>query len=313
MSAFANTVIPYYPTLSVKFGSVTAAILYRQLVYWFKKMEYKPFYKFLKPCEHGAYKTGESWTEELGMTETEFRTAFQKIGIAYKSKKEFDKTENKFIDNKGEEKYFCSYIDRLERKTYYFMNNDTVKKLELELNYNDFPRNEETSSLEIKKPISRNEESSFVETNNSISNNSRIPEDYQKNTTEEKTYVTSETEKVKEKVQQYRQVIAELIRTGGLNTTVDQVIREAGRNKIELEEVVNRVKAAIKSDAENKTGLLIGSLKNNYEIKAKAEVVETESSFKEKWGKNETMLKLAIAKGRFEGVELQWAKELIGG
>lgn len=103
-----------------------------------------------------------------------------------------------------------------------------------------------------------------------------IPNNKPNSKTDKKTYVTSETEKVKEKVQQYRQVIAELIRTGGLNTTVDQVIREAGRNKIELEEVVNRVKAAIKSNAENKTGLLIGSLKNNYEIKTKADKKEFE-------------------------------------
>lgn len=183
MSSFANTVIPYYPVLSSKFGSVTSAILYRQLLYWFKKMEYKPFYKFLKPCEHGAYKTGESWTEELSMTETEFRTAFQKIGIAYKSKKDFDNAENKFIDDKGEEKYFCSYIDRLERKTYYFMNNELVKKLDFEINYINFPINEENYFLEIKKPISRNEESQFLETKKAISNNSRLPVEYQENKT----------------------------------------------------------------------------------------------------------------------------------
>lgn len=123
MSSFANTVIPYYPVLSSKFGSVTSAILYRQLLYWFKKMEYKPFYKFLKPCEHGAYKTGESWTEELSMTETEFRTAFSKIGVAYKSKKEFDNSDDKF-----QGKCYCSYIDRIERKTYYFINKSLFKK-----------------------------------------------------------------------------------------------------------------------------------------------------------------------------------------
>lgn len=121
----------------------------------------------------------------------------------------------------------------------------------------------------IDTPINKNVDTPInkkIEYNNTSMNNTSI----------NNTYVTSETEKVKEKVQQYRQVIAELIRTGGLNTTVDQVIREAGRNKIELEEVVNRVKAAIKSEGKNPTGLLIGSLKNNYEIKAKSDKKEFE-------------------------------------
>lgn len=119
---FENKIIPYFPELSSKLGSITAAILYAELMSCFFETKNKAFSKFLKPCNHKEYEVGKSWVEELGMSETEFRTAFQKIGIAYKSKKEFENAADKFVDKNGEEKYFCSYIDRIERKTYYLRN-----------------------------------------------------------------------------------------------------------------------------------------------------------------------------------------------
>lgn len=272
MSSFANTVIPYYPVLSSKFGSVTSAILYRQLLYWFKKMEYKPFYKFLKPCEHGAYKTGESWTEELSMTETEFRTAFQKIGIAYKSKKDFDNAENKFIDDKGEEKYFCSYIDRLERKTYYFMNNELVKKLDFEINYINFPINEENYFLEIKKPISRNEESQFLETKKAISNNSRLPVDYHETTTVnecvENSEITDKQAEYRNKVESKKLIIKDLITLNRLNLNIDK-ITEACKGNFDL--VIQNIKTVCQNRSKfgNLEGAIMSSIKDGYEVKIK--------------------------------------------
>lgn len=123
MSLFSRDFIPYYPKLSSKFGSVTSAILFAKLEHLFAENSNEPFHKFLKPCEHKEYEKGESWIEELGMTETEFRTAFSKIGVAYKSKKEFDNSDDKF-----QGKCYCSYIDRIERKTYYFINKSLFKK-----------------------------------------------------------------------------------------------------------------------------------------------------------------------------------------
>ncbi len=79
------------------------------------------FYKFLEPSDHPAYKNGDSWTEELGMSRHEFRTAFDKIGIRYKSKSDFDQAVDKF-----QGLFYCSYVDRRSNLTYYFRNHDLV-------------------------------------------------------------------------------------------------------------------------------------------------------------------------------------------
>ena len=79
----------------------------QQLDYWFAKSNGKPFYKFKSPCEHKMYKKGDSFTEELGFSIDEFTTAFFKIGTVFKSKTEFEKSQDKFGG-----KYYSCYIDR---------------------------------------------------------------------------------------------------------------------------------------------------------------------------------------------------------
>jgi hypothetical protein len=112
--------IPYVKELHPIAGSVLGCLLMQQLDYWFEAHP-EGYYKFLMPSDHPAYKYGDSWTEELGMSVDEFRTAFDKIGIRYKSKSEFDKAEDKF-----QGKFYCSYVDRRSNLTYYFRNNDLV-------------------------------------------------------------------------------------------------------------------------------------------------------------------------------------------
>ena len=112
--------IPYVKELHTIAGGVLGCLVMQQLDYWFENHP-EGFYKFLLPSEHPAYKEGDSWTEELGMSVDEFRTAFDKIGHRYKSKSEFDKAEDKF---KG--KFYCSYVDRRSNLTYYFRNDEAV-------------------------------------------------------------------------------------------------------------------------------------------------------------------------------------------
>lgn len=108
--------IPYVKELQPLAGSVAGCILMQQLDYWFERHS-EGFWKFLEPSNHARYKAGDSWTEELGMTPDEFRTAFDRIGIRYKSKGIFDATKDKF-----QKKFYCSYLDRRENLTYYFRN-----------------------------------------------------------------------------------------------------------------------------------------------------------------------------------------------
>lgn len=117
---FTRNTIPYVKELHAIAGGVLGCLVMQQLDYWFESHA-EGFYKFLEPSDHPAYKDGDSWTEELGMTRHEFRTAFDKIGIRYKSKTEFDAATDKF-----QGLYYCSFVDRRSNLTYYFRNHEVV-------------------------------------------------------------------------------------------------------------------------------------------------------------------------------------------
>jgi hypothetical protein len=131
-----RTSIPYVKGLRrlplVK--SVAACVLMQQLDFRFNDEKFQHgFYKFLEPCPgHPKYKEGDSWTDELGFSADEFRTAFDQIGVRYKSKKEFDAAGDKFTlvndegKPKGPPRYYCSYYDKVKRVTYYFRNHELV-------------------------------------------------------------------------------------------------------------------------------------------------------------------------------------------
>ncbi|MBP3886690.1 MAG: hypothetical protein J6F30_03390 [Cellulosilyticum sp.] len=112
--------IIYYPELREYAGSINAVIILSHLETCFRQQG-KLFYKFMEPCAHRDYKEGTSWVEELQMTSTEFRTAFKHIGVVYKSKKEFNLSQDKF-----QGKMYLSYYDRISKLTYYMRNDDLV-------------------------------------------------------------------------------------------------------------------------------------------------------------------------------------------
>lgn len=73
----------------------------------------------MSPSRHVHYRNGDSWTEELGFSVREFRSAWQKIGVTYNSKSEFQQQQG----DKFQGKFYCAYIDRKDHnKTYYFRN-----------------------------------------------------------------------------------------------------------------------------------------------------------------------------------------------
>jgi len=80
--------IVYRKELNKLTGSVTATILLQQLIFHASKKKYEPFYKFIEPCDNELYRDGDSWTEELGFTKYEFKTAYkklEKIGVVTKN------------------------------------------------------------------------------------------------------------------------------------------------------------------------------------------------------------------------------------
>jgi|GEM_PF-4494231 len=105
---------------------INAAIVFTRLEYWFDITKGEGFYKFLSPNDNRHYRLGDSWTEELGFSEFQFRTAFDKIGVKHKSYTQFIASPNPFLSEDGEEKYFCSYHDHLEGTTWYFRNHSKI-------------------------------------------------------------------------------------------------------------------------------------------------------------------------------------------
>lgn len=112
--------LKYCPKLNTVTGSITASLLMCQLEYWFDKVDGKAFYKFLEPCQHKLCKKGDSWTEELGFSLAEFRSAFKRIGKVYKSKKAYLESADPF-----DGKPYLSYYDRIKKLTFYIRNPQT--------------------------------------------------------------------------------------------------------------------------------------------------------------------------------------------
>lgn len=121
--SITRNVIPYVKELQPVAGSVIGCLVMQQLDYWF---HLKPdgFYKFMNPAEHPFYRQGDSWVEELGISDDEFRYAFDRIGTRYKSKSDFDKAAKAGDIFKG--CFYCSYVARRENLTYYFRNHELL-------------------------------------------------------------------------------------------------------------------------------------------------------------------------------------------
>lgn len=148
--------IPYIKELRQIAGSVTASILMQQLDYWFARYP-DGFFKFLEPCSHSAYKDGDSWTEELGFSKDEFRAAFLKLGVHYKSKSKFTAVRDPF-----QGKLYCSYHDRPNGTVHYRRNHALVDRLL------DQIQKGLTSEVARKSaiPISRDGQGRFTESGN---------------------------------------------------------------------------------------------------------------------------------------------------
>ncbi len=164
--------IPYIKELRPAAKSVASCILMQQLDYWFNKHP-NGFYKFLEPSSGNEnYLEGDSWVEELNFSAEEFKTAFSNIGIAYKSKTEFDQVSNKFFSQDKIEKFYCSYFDRQTKLTFYFRNHNLVDKLLAQLvsspetDNAGLPETGNPGLLENSKLLPRNRQPRFTETDN---------------------------------------------------------------------------------------------------------------------------------------------------
>ena len=123
-----HIVIPYIKEFKALAGTVNGCLLFQQLNHWFK-IKPDSFYKFQSPPQqpHPKYRQNDSWTEELGFSKDEFRAAFDRIGVRYFSKTDYDAAKNKFEKN-GKTFFFCSYHDKIKNLTFYFRNDEFVAR-----------------------------------------------------------------------------------------------------------------------------------------------------------------------------------------
>lgn len=106
--------IPYRKELREICGSVTASILFQQILYRAKGAGFKPFYKFKQPCSHDLYKSGDSWCEELGFSKKEFDTALKRIAQKVGANDTKDKSA------------FFWYWTTQDRRTYFEANMEAI-------------------------------------------------------------------------------------------------------------------------------------------------------------------------------------------
>lgn len=197
-AANSAKIIPYNPLYRKIGKTVTGAILFQQMEYWFSKMG-KPFYKFTEPSEKNSYyKIGQSWTEELGFSADEFRTAFDNIGIRYSSKAEYETAVIMNRETGGRldvfaGKFYCSYHDKIKGITVYYRNHSkTDERLSVftETNNTDL-RNSATPSYAEQPPQATEQDkpkSEYKQENTS--------ENTQKNKTVEKKQESAPSDKI---------------------------------------------------------------------------------------------------------------------
>ncbi len=128
-------IIGYRPKLNAEIGSVLSTIVVCQAMYWAQHFG-NPFYKFIEPCNHGQYRKGDSWIEELGFTRHEFLFAIKRVAQKV-SKKACD------IDRSA----FIWYWTDMSRVTWYQVNWDRVNEAFDAI----YPENPESGFTKIQK------------------------------------------------------------------------------------------------------------------------------------------------------------------
>lgn len=230
-------VIHYYPELREYVGSINAVLIASHLEDCFKEKG-KKFCKFLEPCGHGYYKEGESWIEVLHMTGTEFRTAFKHIGVVYKSKREYNCSQDKF-----QGKMYLSYYDRISKLTYYMRNDELVERVFSEQNKDE--NKEDATSKEVEDRVNKNkqvigdERASIIETTQVASkaeDMSVVEEQYIRNDESEDGIINHKT---------YALI--------SLNNTKNNSLNNSLKDSLSLSHTTNYLATNLKNQTESKT------------------------------------------------------------
>lgn len=155
--------IPYYPALRKHsvvlpngkvlekgfFKSREACLWFQQLCY---RLERHPngFYKFTEPSPNNpAYRAGDSWCEELGLSKKEFLYMRPEVVTHYPSKDKWSKACKENNQFKGLP--FCSYINKQTRITYYFANLQVINEIRKTIDQQPFMQVTKRNLQEVTK------------------------------------------------------------------------------------------------------------------------------------------------------------------
>jgi len=205
--------IPYNGFLRPICKSVTSAILFQQLEYWFDKQDDK-FYKFLEPCKNTAYKEGDSWIEELSFSKDEFRGAFDNIGVRYSSKKEYDLCP----DDKFQGMFYLSYHDKIKGMTWYMRNNELIEKTINEICKPTVNRKSQSTD-KSKADSCKSEKSIYVNSESQFTEIGKVNSDYTEITTE----ITTKKEKQTQPSYQEKELEIELPKIKSLSEQLQEL------------------------------------------------------------------------------------------
>lgn len=156
----------YVPELRqlVESGDEKMCLVMAQCEYWFG---HKPdgFYKFMSPAkdDNPAYREGDSWTEEMGMSNTKIANALKSICTHYPS---YTAYKNEAGD-KFKGKFYCSYYHKPSHQTHYLRDhektNAALKSLSLEKRSTIFREKHSSKVRNDEKDFSGDTETGYPE------------------------------------------------------------------------------------------------------------------------------------------------------
>lgn len=162
-----KNVIPYRKRFNKITGNPKASILLQQMIYWAKILRWRKFYKFIEPCTHILYKPGDSWTEQLGFSVSEFQTALKRI-----STKITTGVKKSEILKREDAKSLIIYWTDSSRTTWYQINLPLLDKL-LKNAYLEDNKTEDSFNRDYPKTTDINNHSSNDEYFNNLLNNNQ--------------------------------------------------------------------------------------------------------------------------------------------
>ena len=181
--AINEKTIPYRPHLAGLTGKVTSAILLQQIVFNWGIVKHRAFYKFRAACGHSMYREGDSWTEELGFTGSEFDTALKSIGTKITK----GTSREEALSGTGVKNLVIYWTDS-NRVTWYELNQALFDRMTDPL-YEDGPQEANSGKLNY-----------LVNKESKITRKSRKPELHYTENTTENTTESKPTPKAKEPI-----------------------------------------------------------------------------------------------------------------